>query len=257
MMVTLIAVVIVGMGLVLGWAGFRSLQKLQALEAESNWTVAQLRQQAEVSRSEAQAWQEENVVIRGGVTCGEPLRSDRTQTPCVHYKLKTLRDYLQSQFRGNFFSTLRESEVIAQSERSVPFQVVDETGAIRVEPTGALIDTIQTADEFRPVEREVERGGNPFLQVVDLFLAGQQTLGYREIEQVLPLHERVYAVGQAELRGEDLVLTQPEDSSQPFVISLRSKGQLLDQVRREALFQGISAGALILVGVGLWVAPLL
>lgn len=256
-MVTIVAVVVLGIGVWLGWVTLQSIQKLEALEAESNWTVVQLRQQAEAARSEARTWREQNVVIRGVVSCEQPLRAERTQTLCVHYKLRTLRDYLQSQFRGNFFSTLRESETISQSQRSVPFQVSDETGAIRVEPTGALIDTLQTADDFRPVEQDQDRTRSVFMRVVDLFLAGQQTLGYREIEQVLPLSEQVYVVGQAELRGEDLILTQPEDSAQPFVVSLRSKGQLLDQVRREALLQGITALVLLSVGGVMLVLPLL
>ncbi len=254
-MITIVAVLGVGLGVFVGWTALQSIQRLQALEAESNWTVMQLRQQAEAAH--AQGWREPNVVIRGVVTCEQPLRSERTQTLCVHYKLKTMRDYLQSQFRGNFFSTLRESEVISQSQRSVPSQAVDETGSIGVEPTGALIDTLQTVDEFRPVGQDHDGTRSLWMRVIDLFLAGQQTLGYREIEQVLPLEERVYVVGQAELRGEELILTQPEDTSQPFVVSLRSKGQLLDQVRREALFQGITALILLIIGAVFWVAPVL
>lgn len=256
-MIAIIAVVGVGVGLFLAIAGWRSLQRLQALEAESNWTVAQLRHQAEIATGEGRTWTETQVVIRGVVSCEAPLRAERTQTLCVHYQIKTWRDYLQSQFRGNFLSTLRESELISQTQRSVPFQVTDETGMIRVEPTGALIDTLQTSEEFRPVEQELEPGRNLLNRALDLFLVGQQTLGYRETEQLLPLNERVYVVGQAERRGDDLVLGKPEDEAQPFVISLRSKGQLIDQVRREALFQGISAGVLLLVGVGILLLPLL
>lgn len=256
-MVSILAAVFLGIGIWFGISAFGSIQKLEALEAEANWTVAQLREQAEANPTQTQPWKERNVVIRGTLSCEEPLRSERTETLCVHYKLKTVRDYLQSQFRGNFFTTLRESEVVSQSQRSVPFQVTDETGSIQVEPTGALIDTIQTSEAFRPAEQDETQRNNPLLRLVDVFLAGQQTLGYREIEQVLPITERIYVVGQAELRGEALVLTQPDQETEPFVISLRSKGQLLEQVRRDALVQGISAAGLLVVGIVLIVLPIL
>jgi hypothetical protein len=127
--------------------------------------------------------------------------------------------------------TERKSETISNHKQAIPFQLVDETGTVQVNPDNADIETLKVMDEFR---RESDgRSG---------------TLGYRYVELLLPLNRNILVVGAASDLTGQVVLGKPTDSDNKYVISLKDEETLAASVEKSAQFTFIAMVALAILG---------
>ena len=110
----------------------------------------------DISRETSQANWSEYVKVGGTIQCDRPLISKFKREPCVYYCSVVTRKYEETVTRtdneGNTTTEVNQrSEELSRNTNSTPFYLVDETGAILVDPEGADdIDTIQVLDEYRP-----------------------------------------------------------------------------------------------------------
>ncbi len=82
----------------------------------------------------------ELVELQGVVRCATPLTSLYTSTPCVYYRAEIVKEGRKG----------GESKEFAE-ERSVPFELEDETGRVRVDPAGADIEAKTLLQEELPL----------------------------------------------------------------------------------------------------------
>jgi hypothetical protein len=77
---------------------------------------------------------------------------------------------------------------------------------------------------------------------------GPRTIGYRYVENVLPVDSPVYVLGAVQ---EDREIGAPSEESEEskFLISYRSEEQLEKKYRRDALWLGLIAAGLFLFGL--------
>jgi hypothetical protein len=113
--------------------------------------------------------------------------------------------------------------------------VNDGTGAIEVDPNGAVIDAEKVLDDFRD-----ERTKGDFISYGSVSLslshpqAERRTLGYRYTESLLPLGRRVLVLGTVSDQSGSLVLQKPLQSSQRFMVSLKTDEALIAESARTA-----------------------
>lgn len=199
--------------------------------------------------------------VSGAGTPLEVLTSPFCNTPCLAYESTIYRKYettvtsRDSQGKEQRRTEQREEQVSSQSRR-VRFTLTDPSGSITVDPEDAELYTRTNMDEFRP-----EGDASPASLLGALggaltaLAGGNRTLGYRYVEKVTPTGETLLVLGQAR-DDQHGALTLGKPSEGPFIISLKSREQLLSSYRSTETWTrqigiGSLAGGVALVGIGL------
>ena len=123
-------------------------------------TAAELRSMAQTVAGEIGAGSFNQMVeVKGVIRCEQPLQSELTRAPCVHYQMKVTREYEETHWETDANNNRvrrdrRGSETVAENTRSCTFEVEDSTGRVSVDPTGAKMISERVCDRF---ERESPR----------------------------------------------------------------------------------------------------
>lgn len=238
----ILGVICISIGVVLYVVERNQRGRAFSLRSAKPATVADLTQLAQAVAQDmgGGSWRD-YVKLTGTVDCDRPLRSELTQDACVYYSMTVEREYEETVTRKDddgdrHTETERGSEVVSSNARSAPFWLSDGTGKIEVEPDGAVIDAEQVLDEFR-----TEGGRNGSISYGSFSLdigqprSGRRTLGYHYRESLLPLNRRVLVVGMVSDQAGRLVLQKPIQSSQRFMVSLKTDEALIAESDRTAI----------------------
>jgi E3 Ubiquitin ligase len=203
--------------------------------------------------------------LEGVLECDNPLTSELSNTPCAAFRYRVERrweeEYEERDEHGKRVRRVRSgSERVAGNERRVPFLLRDATGRIPIEPEGARLDLERVVDRFEPGNSGhlVRFGG---FQIDIGGLAGapkRRTIGYRFFEEILPLGRTVYVLGLATDRGGTLHVGRvPVESHEPFLVSLRSREQIVSTARKTVAYARYAAFACAPIGLILLIIGLL
>jgi len=234
--------ILLGAGFVLFFVQKGQSQRLGNIQGTLTSKAGDLQRIAQAVATEvgSGAWRE-YAELKGQVLCPQPLISELTKTPCAYYEMKVIREYEETYTdRDNDGNreerTRRGSETISQNTQSAIFYLQDATGKVRLETRGAAIDTVKVLDEFRPEQgQRLLSFGTFSLNLMDITLGNNRsTLGYRFVEQILPLDRDLYVLGQIREENGALVLGQPSEKKKDFIIALRSEEELLASAKNNA-----------------------
>lgn len=185
------------------------------------------------------------VEVKGTLRCDEPVRSEMANHECAYYLSQVIREYnVRDHDSQGHLRTRRRTEVMASSERFAPFVVEDDSGVVGIRGDGAEVDALEVMNRFE----NNTGGGDVTLGGSTVHLGGgQNTIGYRYVEGILPVGAPVYVLG---VLGEDGNIGAPAEQGgeQRFLISHRSEEQLEKRYRNSALLLGCLALALFLFG---------
>jgi hypothetical protein len=183
----------------------------------------------------------EIVEVKGIGTIDRPLIGEYSEKPVLYYRTSLVHEYeVQEQQRDSEgrtrWVTVRKSETISTNEQGVPFYLDDNSGKkIMVNLNGAEKITQKTADRF---EREFSqnylnqnRNTSWGLQLINFLsntnVGGSRTIGYRFVEEAIPVNARLYVYGEASDRDGELMIVKPKDSKQNFIVSVKSEEELI------------------------------
>ncbi|MGG6295827.1 E3 ubiquitin ligase family protein [Leptolyngbya sp. AN02str] len=245
-------------GLVVGVALFfvqrNYNHKARALKGARSATVAELSAMAkEVAQEIGGGSWRDYVKLAGDVVCDRPLTSELKQEPCVIYRMSVRREYEETVTRKDsegktVTETQRGSETVSSNEQRTPFILRDRSGDIWVDPDGAQVELTTVLDEFRPESAGGLISYGRFSLAIGNIGGGRRTLGYRYCESVLPLHRRATILAAVSDQGDRLTLCRPDDSTKPFMISLKSEAELTKAAEQGAKYA--TYGAIASVGLG-------
>lgn len=183
------------------------------------------------------------VELEGTAESNRPLTSHLAGIPCVSFSW-TVEEHWRRGFGKN-----RKSgwTTVGSGGLMIPFYLRDDTGALKVIPFGAQLETKTVFDVECGPDDPLYYSKGPMEAV------SGSTEDRRFVEQALPLHTPLYVVGVARER-EDVVAPEiAEDPAAPvFLISTRSERS----VRSGFLWMALACEflALAALGVGLWMA---
>lgn len=158
--------------------------------------------------------------ISGVIECDTPLHGPLSDQACVAYTRAVTREYeeqvTEEDADGKRETRMeRHSETVESEDRRVRFRVRDATGRMLVDPDGADLDLIETANRYED-SPEASRG-----------YSRSRTLGFRHVERALPVDITVYILGCAvDHQGQPMIARHPSDRKQRFFISRKSEREL-------------------------------
>jgi hypothetical protein len=159
------------------------------------------------------------VEVVGQVEVDTPLISDLTRAACVALTCSVTEHWttthIERDSKGNSRTVTRHhSETRYSNDQRIPFRVRDASGQVVVRPEGADIDLINAM---------AGRGGpdptSPAYYIMPRHFGGR----LKYAEQVLPVGEEIYVLGQVSIDHE---IVQPTDVDRPFLISHRSEEEI-------------------------------
>jgi hypothetical protein len=210
--------------------------------------------------------------FKGTVVCDNPITGEFSGAPAavvrtrVERQIETLRETRDSQ--GNVRTEWhRSSETLSSNNQEAEFHIDDGSGRLRVNPKGARLDLVKLVDRFEPPGAVEGMRGGQFavsmggysLSVGGIHGADRRTIGYRFVEEALPVDRRVYALGEVADTEEGLVLRKPsdDDKKRPYVLSTKSEEELVKAAKSSAVWMKLGAAVLGLGGIALAVFGLI
>ncbi len=232
--------ILLTVGIILSFVWRSQRQRLASIRSATPATVAELQELAAAVAQEIGpgSWRE-YVKVYGTIKSDAPLRSQLTETACVHYRTRIVREYEVKVSRRDeqgksVHKIERRSETVASHAQSAPFLLADATGEIAVDLTGADLETTTVLSEFKPASDgavpsyggfSFDGGGNT-----------QGTIGYRYEEAIVPIGRQALIFGMATDGASTLTLRKPTDSSQKYLLSLKVEEQLAQGAVRSVRF---------------------
>jgi hypothetical protein len=197
--------------------------------------------------------------VKGRIVCNDPLISELSQSTCVYYRMQVEREYEETYYvrdeQGRSHRKTRTASMtVASNQRSVPFLIEDNTGIIRVDPTGAEMITEKALSRYETTRGQMRVGD--FSIYIDGYDGDRRILGYRFEENIIPINRDLYILGAATEREGELCIVNPQESGQ-FIISLKSEEELTKSKQSSAKWTLIGAIGCSLIGVILVVIDLL
>ncbi len=222
----------------LAWAHRAQRRKLGLIASTEVCTAGHLR---EVAGSMAEGLGAGSMrmpaAVCGTVRCAEPLTSELAETESVYYSMTVARD-VEEEREGSDGSKRRTSEQLAHQMRSVPFTVEDATGSLAVDPEGAAFTAEKALSRTEPA------GGGPRRLTVGRYSLqapfDPRTRGYRFEEEVIPVGQEVYVLGEVTDSGSELRLASPAGEGK-LLISVKSREQLLKELGSGSKFLRVAA----------------
>ena len=184
------------------------------------------------------------VEVKGTLRCEAPLQSEMAGETCAYYSARVVREYIRDDHDDDDAGSDRRSETVSHNERFAPFSVEDATGSIAVNAEEAEVDAKEVVDRF-----ERHTGGRSVTVAgVSLNLGGgERTLGFRHVEEVLPVDAPVYVLGAVQ---QDGTIGAPDPGGENrFVVSHRSEEALARQFNKDARLLGLVAAGLAALGL--------
>lgn len=179
--------------------------------------------------------------VNGRVVCQNPLKSELAGVECVYYSMRVDRHYEETYYERDQNGrsrrrTRRGYESVSANTRSVPFEVEDESGRIRINPERAEIIPEQVLSDYQAEnslqDRQLRRGGYQYrLPQHGHQQTNPRTLGYRYIEAAIPVNDRVYINGEASDTSGQLQIQSPAEEGR-FIISVKDERALVEATKR-------------------------
>ncbi len=202
------------------------------------------------------------------------LKTPFSQTDCVYYRyeIKEYRRHTSRDSKGRTRTTYRW-DTIASGERRMPFFAEDETGCVRVEPTGAefsvavkkaflqkaglfggitsLISLLKNWDEGPAEALDVS---NMNLVPVDpgaIFSFGSRVGDRKYFEYYLEPGENLFVMGTAagDREAPNNVVIRKGENHPTFIISNKSEKDLLRSLKWQMIGCYAGGGAMLIIGV--------
>lgn len=248
-----IGAILIGIGIFLFFYRKKFLDIVMEIKYAETTTAKKIEENyKEISEKLGKGNYSEGVELKGEGKTNKPLKSQHTNTSCLWFKSQVIREYEEtvnvtdSNGRRNT-ETRRGSETVSTAEDFIIFDLDDGSGAtIKINPEGADIVGKQVYNQFKPGEYT-----GPLQFTLNALTGGRRTIGYRYIEEIIPVDQRLYILGEASDKNGILEVKKSSDKKKKFIVSVKSEEELIGSYSRTAKFMMLGAVCLPLTGIGL------
>lgn len=212
------------------------------------------------------------VEFYGETNFKDQLKAPFSGCPCLYYRAMVELEYAsQEEFTNQSGDRakrwLEKKDLIFEYENFIPFELIDETGSLRIDIKGSEITPDKTYSSFDKGEvftlSERFQKNNPLYDKLKLLHEevinkekdeGKSIRGYKFIEYTLPISQPLYVLGSLKKSGNDFILTKGTDGT--LVVSVKSPNDVYEGIDQKiqflfygAVFSFITAFILFFYGI--------
>lgn len=272
MVLVIIGILVIALGVYL--AVFQRAKKAgiaMEIQATATSSVAEAKEAVEAMADYNPDYRE-YVELKGTAITHETVKTPYSGKPVAYYVAETLQVSETTEERrdseGNRrMSTTKHEDKLSDEESSADLILKDAQGGEVVIETNGIsgkLDLIKAYDHMDMTDPYANMGTGGFqlrrryrrYNAPQYNGVGYRILGYRKIENIIPLNSALYVLGEAYMMAGKLYIGPPKDSKKPFICTTKSEDQMLKQTQssqRSSLIGGIACGVigLILIIVGI------
>ena len=238
----IIGIVLLAVAGGLAWFSKRSEQKGAGMEAAPTVPVRDL---GSVGSAVVE-------VVGAAVAVGPQLTSPLNGKPCVWFRstVHEIRRIRDKDANGRM-RTRTDERCISDDSSSSAIAIDDGTGTVMVRLDGLDVD-----QPVLTLDRRVADRDSLGESLVQGLLGGDDIEGYRQREHIIPVGQRLYAIGAVSTDPGGPWLTEPAEKGQPFLVSTRDEASLTRSAATSARWLKVGAVIAALAGVVAIVAGL-
>jgi hypothetical protein len=162
----------------------------------------------------------------------EETETTKDDKGVIHHNLVKREEHLTNQ-KSSDMVTIQDT----QPGEKVYFDIAQ---------SGLQLDTSKTLDKFEPAER---MGQYSFFGSLKYSPLGAKTLGFRMVENTIPLGQALYAIGDAWLEGAKILMGKPIDKKKPFILSVRNETDIVSSTKSGATAALVFGILLVIAGI--------
>lgn len=180
------------------------------------------------------------VELKGSAGSDDPEKTPYSKKNVAYYNsylyqvYQEVHSYRDKDGRTHRQLVKKEAQM-GDQKSSNPITVKDsETGDkvyLDVNQAGLRLETLKTLDRFEPVDKMKKYD---FFSGFSFNSMGSKTLGFRMVENTIPLGQALYFLGEAWLEGKRIQLGKPGEKDKPFIASVRSEADIVQSNVRSA-----------------------
>ena len=257
MFVLIIGLVLLVISVVFFFEWQKTTKKVQALKDTETSSVAQL---SDMSQSIAKELGtvgafKEQVEVKGLITANNPLTAELSQRPCVYTKMRVVEKYEETYYEkdenGNRQrKTRRGSTTLADNILQITFHLDDGTGKIPINPNDAEIEAIEVVNRYELNQNQPGLSWGGFsINLSSHNSRDKRILGHQYNEWILPVDTKIYVLGEISDSDGHLMIHQPVDKNNRFLITYKSEEELLQSKESQVKSQKIGAIACAIIGI--------
>jgi hypothetical protein len=252
---------IIGGLLIIGGAAlsFFVPRKIKARNIEIKYMkttpIRELKELLEDSAKEGLQGYRHYVEIKGNAGSDDPEKTPFSKRDVAYYQSYLYQVYEEEHTyrddKGRTHRQLVRREAQMNSQQSSnPITINDrQTGDkvyLDVNQSGLKLETLKTLDRFEPVNNMKKYDYFTGLRYSNM---GSRTLGFRMLENTIPLGQSLYLLGEAWLEGMKIKMGKPGEKDKPFIVSVRSEADIIQSNVRNARIALIIGILIALAGI--------
>ncbi len=200
-----------------------------------------------------------HVEIKGVAHTDSPLMSELKEEAVVYYCSTVEHEYEKLETKTDSDGKkskewVKHQDTVSENKRWADgFGVKDDTGFVAINATKSQLHTETLFTKFEKGEPNPLVGSSLKIKGFSISLGdnnssnGFRTIGYRYSESGIRVGAKLYVVGDANDRNGTLEISHPKDKKSPFIVSVKSKDDLLGSLSGAA--KGLKIGAFISFGL--------
>lgn len=192
--------------------------------------------------------------VKGKAHSDSPLESDFSKESVVYFSSEVVHEYEKLETKTNSDGKkekkwVKHQDTVSENTRWADgFGVKDDTGFIAVNANKSTFHTEKLHSSFEKGEQKSEGGLNLKIKGFSIGIGGSsdkslKTIGYRYTETGIRLGTNLYVVGDANDREGSLQISKPKEKSDQFIVSVKSKEEMLGSLGSAA--KGLAIGAIV------------
>lgn len=217
------------------WQASSTKEKIRQMKSTEPINISDLRVSAEeIARELGPGAFNQVCEVRGRLGSDAPVLAELSGRRCAMVRSKVVREWEEEreeydpQQKRTVRRTHRGSDTVSSNEQMAPCWVEDGTGRLAVRLQGADVDLVQSVDRFEPGENASLLGR--------LLGPNRRTLGYRYTEELLPVDQEVYILGEVRDSEGELSMRKPDAKDKRYLISTKSEEELLREAQKKQTY---------------------
>jgi len=219
--------------------------------------LAELKQNLQENEASGLEGYREYAELKGVAEADAPRKTPYSEKDVAYYDASIYQVFEETETYTDEQGThqrINRREDLMSSEKSPGYIVMkDETTGEKayIEPVqhGLKLDTVKTLDKFEPMNMMGQYG---FFNSFRYNQRGTRTLGFRMVENTIPLGQPLYVLGDAYLESGRIKVAKPADSKKPFIVSVKNEADLIHGNKAGAAFA--LYGGIVLTVAGILIA---
>ncbi len=193
--------------------------------------------------------------LKGKAGSAKPQKAPFSKKSVAYYNASLYQVYEETETyrdaKGITRRRIKKSQSqISNEKSSSPIILEDRASGDKVSidasQSGLKLDTLKTLDKFEPSGNAKKYS---FLKAIKFSALGSRTLGFRMVENTIPLGQSLYLLGEALLEGGKINILTPRDKKKPFILSVKSEDEMVRANNRGANIALVIAILLALAGI--------